>query len=71
MIEAVLGKKRDPISKVTRTKRTESMAQAIDCLPSKCEALSSNSSTTKKKERKKKELIVITLKSDNISCPSL
>jgi hypothetical protein len=30
------------------------MAQVVECLPSKCQALSSNSTTTKK-EKKKKE----------------
>jgi hypothetical protein len=31
------------------------MAQAVECLPSKCKALSSNSSTAKRKGQKKKE----------------
>jgi hypothetical protein len=30
------------------------VAQALDCLPSKCEALSSNSNITKREEKKKK-----------------
>jgi hypothetical protein len=44
----------------TRAKRSEGMAQArVECLPSKCKALSTNVTTTKKKkkeeERKKKK----------------
>jgi hypothetical protein len=31
-------KKGDPISKITRTERTGSMAQAVEHLPSKCKA---------------------------------
>jgi hypothetical protein len=30
------------------------VAQALDCLPTKCEALSSNSNITKREEKKKK-----------------
>jgi hypothetical protein len=45
------GKKRDPISKITRAKRVRGMAQVIKCLPSKCEALSSNRNTDKKKKK--------------------
>jgi hypothetical protein len=45
-VQASLDKKWDPIFKVTRAKRVEGMAQAVERLPSKCEALSSNSSTT-------------------------
>jgi hypothetical protein len=38
-------------------KRAGSMAQTVECLPSKHEALSSNSSTTKKKAQKNKKRI--------------
>jgi hypothetical protein len=39
-----------PISKITRAKWTGGMAQAIEHLLCKCEALSSNPSLTKKKK---------------------
>jgi hypothetical protein len=39
--------KRTLISKITKAKRTGGMAQAIECLPSKYEALSSNLSIKK------------------------
>jgi hypothetical protein len=46
-----LGKKCNPISKITRAKRAESIAQLVEHLPSK----SSNPSTTKKEEEEKKK----------------
>jgi hypothetical protein len=52
--QAGLGKKRDPISKITREKRPRVMAQVVEHLPSKCQALSSNPSIAKKKKKKKK-----------------
>jgi hypothetical protein len=36
-------------------KQAGGMAQVVECLPSKCEALSSNSNITKGKKKKKKE----------------
>jgi hypothetical protein len=45
VVQASLGKKRDPISK-TREKRAEGVGQVIQCLVRKSEALSSNPSTT-------------------------
>jgi hypothetical protein len=45
-----MGKKPDPISKITRAKRAEGVAQATEYLFSKHKALSSNPSTTKKKK---------------------
>jgi hypothetical protein len=42
-----------PYLKITRAKRAGGMAQAVEYLSFKTEALSSNPSTTKKKERKK------------------
>jgi hypothetical protein len=39
-VQAGLGKKRDPIPKIARTKRDGGMAQVIECLPSKHKALS-------------------------------
>jgi hypothetical protein len=36
----------DPISKITRAKKAGGMAQAGECLPSKCESPSSNTSTS-------------------------
>jgi hypothetical protein len=44
------GKKQDLISKTIKAKRAGDMAQVIECLPSKDEALSSISSTAKKKK---------------------
>jgi hypothetical protein len=41
----------DPISKVLNTKRAEGVAQGVERLPTKCEAVSSNPSTTKKKKK--------------------
>jgi hypothetical protein len=41
-------KKQDPISKITRAKMVGGMAQVVQCLPSKYEALNSNPSTSKK-----------------------
>jgi hypothetical protein len=39
----------EPTLKIFNTKKADGMAQVIECLLSKCEAMSSNSSTTKKK----------------------
>jgi hypothetical protein len=50
IVQAGLGKKQDPISKITRAKRTEGLAQAVEHLTSKYEALSSNNYTAKKKK---------------------
>jgi hypothetical protein len=56
MIKACLNKKRNPISKITRVKRDGSVAQAVECLPSKKKALSSNPSIVKeRKEERKRE----------------
>jgi hypothetical protein len=41
-----------PISKTLNIKRTGRVAQVIECLPNKHEALSSNISITKKKKKK-------------------
>jgi hypothetical protein len=41
-VQAGLGKKRDPSSKITRAKRAGSMAQVVALLPTRCEALDSN-----------------------------
>jgi hypothetical protein len=51
MVQAGLSKKPDPISKITREKRAEGMAQVVRGLPSKCEALSSTAITVKKKKK--------------------
>jgi hypothetical protein len=42
------------ISEITRAKWTGDVAQALESLFCKCEALSSNPSSTKKKKKKKK-----------------
>jgi hypothetical protein len=39
-----------PVSKITRIKWTESVAQGVECLLSKCGALSSNPSQPKNKD---------------------
>jgi hypothetical protein len=44
----------DPISKIARVKRTGRVAQVVEHLPSKCEALNSNPSTAKRKKERKK-----------------
>jgi hypothetical protein len=44
MVQASLGKKPNPISKIIRAKEAGVIAQAVDQLPNKCKALSSNSS---------------------------
>jgi hypothetical protein len=41
----------DPISKITRAKWTGDVAQAVEHLPSNCEALSSNPSAAKKQNK--------------------
>jgi hypothetical protein len=53
VIQAQTGKKQDPISKIFKTKRAGGMVQVAECLPSKCEAVSSNPSTAKKKKKKR------------------
>jgi hypothetical protein len=55
MVQAGLSKKPDPISKITREKRAEGMAQVVEYLPSKHQAPSSNSSPTKKERKKQRE----------------
>jgi hypothetical protein len=55
MVQTSLGKKRDPISKITRAKRAGGVAQVVEPLPSKCKALSSNPKTKKKKKKERKE----------------
>jgi hypothetical protein len=46
--EVDLGKKQDPVSKITKAKRSGDVAQVVKPLSSKCKTLSSNPSTTKK-----------------------
>jgi hypothetical protein len=50
VVQASLGKKQDPISKITRANRAGGVAQVEEHLPSKSEALSSNTSTAKNKK---------------------
>jgi hypothetical protein len=48
-VQASLGRKQDPISKIIRKKKkARDVAQAIEHLPSKCEVLSSNPIPPKK-----------------------
>jgi hypothetical protein len=54
VVQADLGKKQEPIFKITRVKGAGSMTQLVKHLPSKHKALSKNPSFTRKKEKKKK-----------------
>jgi flagellar biosynthesis/type III secretory pathway protein FliH len=49
------GQKQDPTWKLKNAKRNRVVAQMVECLLSKCEALSSNCSITTKKEKGRKE----------------
>jgi dihydroxyacid dehydratase/phosphogluconate dehydratase len=51
VVQAGLGKKLDPMSKITRVKRAGGVTQVIEYLPSKNKILSSNPSTTQKKKK--------------------
>jgi hypothetical protein len=54
VVQAGLGKKQDLISKITRAKRAAGVAQVVECcLPSKCEALSSNPNIAPQKNKVK------------------
>jgi hypothetical protein len=55
VVQAGLGKKQDPISKITRAKWARGIVQVVAYLPSKNEALSTNLSTKSKKRKKKKK----------------
>jgi hypothetical protein len=46
-----MGRKQNPISKITRAKRIGGMAQAVEYVPSKHKALSSNPNKPKKKSK--------------------
>jgi hypothetical protein len=62
-----LGRKQNPISKITRAKRVGGVAQMVECLPSKCKALWSNPSTTHtKKPQKAKTRIVESIKNESL-----
>jgi hypothetical protein len=50
-IQANLDKKQVPSSKITSAKRTRGVAQVVEHLFSKCEALNSNPNTTKKTQK--------------------
>jgi hypothetical protein len=52
-----------PIPKITKAKKTESRAQAIEHLPSKSKAQSSNPSTIKKKKDKRS---IVLSKNNNV-----
>jgi hypothetical protein len=49
-VHAGLSPEQNPISKITRAKRDGSVVQALEYLPSKCEALNSNPSTKIKRQ---------------------
>jgi hypothetical protein len=64
MVSRPAGQKYEPLSeKQTKSKRTGSVAQVVDCLPSKVKVLSSNPSTTKKTQKLRcyLPLLVLTL----------
>jgi hypothetical protein len=42
VVQTSLSKKQDLVSKINKAERAGGVAQAVDRLPSKCEALSSN-----------------------------
>jgi hypothetical protein len=42
MVQAGLGKRQEPISKIPRAKMAEGMDQVVECLSGKYETLSSN-----------------------------
>jgi hypothetical protein len=46
MVQASLGIKHNPVSKITNAKRADGRTQVVKCLSSKCEALSPTPSTT-------------------------
>jgi hypothetical protein len=46
MVHGSLGRKQDPISKITIAQRVEAVAHTIEHLPHKYKALSSNPNTT-------------------------
>jgi hypothetical protein len=52
--QASLGKKQDPISKITRAKSAGGVVQAVEGLPSKHKALHLNPSTAKGNNDNKK-----------------
>jgi hypothetical protein len=47
MVQTILGKRQDPISNITRVKRTGGLAQVVQCLPRKHKALSQNPNTSR------------------------
>jgi hypothetical protein len=49
----------DPISKITTTKWTGGVAQAVECLLCKCKALNANASPSKNKKTKKPKNIQV------------
>jgi hypothetical protein len=51
------GQKQDPIWKITKVKRARGVAQVVEYLPSKFEALSSNPNTAKKTKLAKQILL--------------
>jgi hypothetical protein len=46
-VQPSLGKKQDPIFKITRAKMARDVVQMVECLSNKHKALNSNSGTTK------------------------
>jgi hypothetical protein len=54
VIQAGLGIKQHPMSKITKVKRAESVAQVVEHPPSKCKALSPTLTQYRQKKKKKK-----------------
>jgi hypothetical protein len=46
------AKMRDPIQNITKGKKAGGMVQVVECLASKCKALSSNPRTAKTEQQK-------------------
>jgi hypothetical protein len=52
MVQAGLGVKQDPISKITKTKKAGGVAHEVEACLARVKALSSNPSTTKNNNKK-------------------
>jgi hypothetical protein len=55
-VQPGLGKKRDPISKITTSKRAGGVAHMVECLPRKCEFKSQCCKKTRAMLRRQKRL---------------
>jgi hypothetical protein len=55
MVQGSLGKKQDPITKITRAKKAGGVAKVVEHLPPKCKALSPHPVLPKKKKRRRRK----------------